>query len=158
MKKYVLHISQRICKVVIVLEYCHILSAIDIASQLTGVPSKYHRSVIITFVKGHRLSHRQVQHTRFITLLIASVAIDWFSLLIDLLQVVIIMYFAHWLTFKFQCTFYTLSVRLHIISKSDYNDDSKQKRYTFRMNFSWMHVHWKCAVIKWYQVSRKEIL
>lgn len=45
-----------------------ILGAIDITLQLTGVPSKYHRSVIIAFVKGHRLSRRQVQHARFIIL------------------------------------------------------------------------------------------
>lgn len=78
MKKYILRIreSQKIRKVVIVLEYYCILGAIDIASQLTGVPSKYHRSVIIAFMKGHRLSRRQVQHARFIALLIASVAID----------------------------------------------------------------------------------
>lgn len=49
-----------------------ILGAIDIAPQLTGVPSKHHWCVIIAFVKGHRLSPCRRVQTRFITLSIAS--------------------------------------------------------------------------------------
>lgn len=85
-----------------------ILGAIDIVSQLTGVPGKYHRSIII--VKGHRLAIVSPSAARdsLPYWLRAFVTADWFSSRIGLrisLSLSII-----GMTPKFQFTLYTLHI------------------------------------------------